>query len=79
MRVYVEATAGMMRQRGWTANSIVAGDTITVAAGNIVRSGDGSMMGTSITIGSGDVLTMRIRELVDFGVPLERTSSPFAL
>ena len=68
MRVYAEAVAGMMMQGGWTRDSVAPGDTITVV-GNLARSADGSMMGTSVTTANGDVLTMRIRELVDFGAP----------
>ena len=68
MRVYAEAVAGMMMQGGWTADSVAPGDTITVT-GNLARSADGSMMGTSVTTANGDVLTMRIRELIDFGAP----------
>ena len=68
MRVYAEAVAGMMTQGGWTRDSVAPGDTITVV-GNLARSSDGSMMGTSVTTADGDVLTMRIRELIDFGAP----------
>ena len=68
MHVYAEAVAGMMMQGGWTRDSVAPGDTITVV-GNLARSSDGSMMGTSVTTADGDVLTMRIRELTDFGAP----------
>ena len=68
MSVYAEAVAGMMMQGGWTRDSVAPGDTITVV-GNLARSADGSMMGTSVTTANGDVLTMRIRELIDFGAP----------
>ena len=68
MRVYAEAAAGMMMQGGWTADSIAAGDTITVV-GNLARSADGSIMGTSVRTADGEVLTMLIRELMDFGAP----------
>ena len=68
MRVYAEAAAGMMMQGGWTIDTVAPGDTITVV-GNLARSSDDSMMGAAVTTANGDVLTMRIRELVDFGAP----------
>ena len=68
MRVYAEAAAGMMRQGGWTDDSIAVGDTVTVI-GNLARSSDSSMMGQTLTTPSGEVLEMRIRALVDFGSP----------
>ena len=68
MHVYAEAAAGMMMQGGWTRDTVAPGDTITVV-GNLARSSDDSMMGAAVTTANGDVLTMLIRELVDFGVP----------
>lgn len=70
IRVYAEAAAGMMMQGGWTADLVSPGDTITVV-GNPARSADGSMMGTSVTTANGDPLTMRMRELIDFGAPAQ--------
>ena len=37
MRVYAEAAAGMMRQGGWTEDSVTEGQTVTVV-GNLARS-----------------------------------------
>ena len=68
MRVYAEAAAGMMRQGGWTEDSVTVGQTITVV-GNLARSEDTSMMGSTVTTSSGETLTMRIRDLVNFGPP----------
>ena len=68
MRVYAEGAAGMMKESGWTDDSVAVGETITVQ-GNLARSSDSSMMGRTLTRSSGEVLTMEIRSLIDFGGP----------
>ena len=70
MRVYAEGAAGMMRQAGWSDDSLAIGETVTVR-GNLARSSDSSMMGRTVTTSAGEVLPMEISDLLGFGFGAE--------
>ena len=70
IRVYAEGAAGMMKQAGWTDDSLTIGETVTVR-GNLARSSDSSMMGRTVTTSAGDVLPMEIGDLLGFGFGTE--------
>ena len=57
LRVYALGVAGMMSRAGWTRDSLVPGETVTVR-GSPSRASDSSMAGRSVTKASGVVLTM---------------------
>ena len=57
LRVYALGVAGMMSRAGWTRDSLVPGETVTVR-GSPSRASDSSMAGRSVTKASGTVLTM---------------------
>ena len=57
LRVYALGVAGMMSRAGWTRDSLVPGETVTVR-GSPSRASDSSMAGRSVTKSSGAVLTM---------------------
>lgn len=57
LRVYALGVAGMMSRAGWTRDSLVPGETVTVR-GSPSRASDSSMAGRSVTKASGAVLTM---------------------
>ena len=56
-RVYALGVAGMMSRAGWTTDSLVPGETVTVL-GSPSRASDSSMAGRSVTKSSGAVLRM---------------------
>ena len=55
--VYALGAAGVMTKAGWTRDSLVPGETVTVQ-GSPSRASDSSMAGRSVTKSSGAVLTM---------------------
>lgn len=57
LRVYALGVAGMMSRAGWTRDSLVPGEIVTVR-GSPSRASDSSMAGRSVTKASGVVLTM---------------------
>ncbi len=57
LRVYALGVAGMMSRAGWTRDSLVHGEIVTVR-GSPSRASDSSMAGRSVTKASGVVLTM---------------------
>lgn len=57
LRVYALGVAGMMSRSGWTRDSLVPGETVTVL-GSPSRASDSSMAGRSVTKASGTVLVM---------------------
>ena len=57
LRVYALGVAGMMSRAGWTRDSLMPGETVTVR-GSPSRASDSSMAGRSVTKASGAVLTM---------------------
>ena len=57
LRVYALGVAGMMSRAGWTRDSLVPGETVTVR-GSPSRASDSSMAGRSVPKASGAVLTM---------------------
>ena len=57
LRVYALGVAGMMSRAGWTRDSLLPGETVTVR-GSPSRASDSSMAGRSVTKASGVVLTM---------------------
>ena len=57
LRVYALGVAGMMSRAGWSRDSLVPGETVTVL-GSPSRASDSSMAGRSVTKASGTVLVM---------------------
>ncbi len=57
MRIYALGAAGVMSRAGWTRDSLVPGETVTVR-GSPSRGSDSSMAGRSVTKSSGAVLSM---------------------
>ena len=60
MRVYALTTGGVLQKQGWTSESLVAGDRVTVV-GHASRSGDASMAGKSIVKPDGTTASMTPR------------------
>ena len=60
MRVYALTTGGVLQKQGWTSESLVAGDRVTVV-GHASRSGDASMAGKSIVEPDGTTASMTPR------------------
>lgn len=60
MRVYALSTGGMLQNSGWTSDSLVVGDRVTVV-GHASRSGDSSMAGSRVVKPDGTTASMAPR------------------
>lgn len=58
MRAYALATAGGLQRAGWTPDTLVAGETVTIT-GHIARRTHSSMGASSVTRADGTTLSLR--------------------